>query len=111
MKLSDVERLARVGDPNVPIPLDAAARDELLANIEYHASLGDPASASHYRRSLSDGSCLHLVIVEGEANLHWDRHDPHGGPVLLVAHLLEESSTQAVSLVVAASGLLNRIST
>ena len=109
MNLSNVERSARSADSGVHLALDARERDELLANVEYRASVGDPANASHYRRSLPDGTCLHLIITESEAHLHWDRHDPHGGPALLAAHLMEESSTQALSVVVAVSGLLNRI--
>lgn len=81
----------------------------LLADPSYHPSLGDPASARHYRRSLSNGSCLHLVIQQGSASLHLDSHDPHHSPAHLVAHLMQESPAQAYSLLAAAIALLRRV--
>jgi hypothetical protein len=86
-------------------PGDVAA---LLANVAYHPSLGDPASATHFRRSLTDGSCMHLIIAGEAAELHRDRYDPHGGPALLVAHLMTESPRPAASVAVALAALLRR---
>ena len=45
MNLSNVERSARSADSGVHLALDAAERDELLANVEYRASVGDPPNA------------------------------------------------------------------
>jgi hypothetical protein len=92
------------------VELTAADVDVLLANPSYHPSLGDPATARHYRRSLANGGCLHLVIHHDAASLHFDSHDPHHSPAHLVAHLMQESPAQAYSLLAAAVALLRRVS-
>ncbi len=56
-----------------------------------------PHDASHFRRSLSDGSCLHLVLERRRTRLHHDAFDPHASPLSLGMHLLVEARSEAVS--------------
>lgn len=107
---SAAEALALSSPTGAHVRLAPAEADALLANIAYHPSLGDPASAAHFRRSLEDGSCLHLIIADEIAELHRDLYDPHGGPSLLAAHLLNESPRPAASVALALVALLRRVS-
>jgi hypothetical protein len=75
-------------------------RDEtrlLIASGYYGKSTGSPYGATHFRRSLSDGSCLHLVIEEHRRRLHHDTFDPHAGLFALGMHLTHEAKSEAVS--------------
>jgi len=74
---------------------DAAA---LVASGRYRASTGSPASASHWRRSLPDGSCLHLVIEGKRRRLHHDAFDPHANLLSLVMHMTHEARSEAAAL-------------
>ena len=109
MEFVDVEREALKLPPAESITLSVMDVEILLGNVEYHPSLGEPASARHYRRSLTDGSCMHLVVDGEHAALHRDLHDPHGGPALLAFHLMSESRRQAGSLLIATVALLRRV--
>ena len=109
MEYSVIELRVIAGASGAAIPLTPAELDSLLANPAYHASLGEPARARHFRRSLRNGSCFHLVIENESASLHLDQHDPHAGPAHLLAHLLQESPVQAFSLFTAAAALLRRV--
>jgi hypothetical protein len=69
----------------------------LIASGYYRESTGSPYGATHFRRSLGDGSCLHLVIEERRRRLHHDRFDPHTSPFSLGMHLVHEARSEAVS--------------
>ena len=71
----------------------------LIASGYYRESTGSPHDATHYRRSLSDGSCLHLVIERRRMRLHHDAFDPHGDLVSLGMHLMHEARSETVSYV------------
>ncbi len=80
---------------NVEISMEQARL--LLATGNYRESFGSPAHAHHYRRSLDDGSCLHLIILDERAVLHCDRFDPALSPSSLFWHLLIEARGEAVA--------------
>lgn len=69
----------------------------LIASGYYRESTGSPHAASHFRRSLSDGSCLHLVLESRRTRLHHDAFDPHANPMSLGMHLMHEARSEAVS--------------
>jgi hypothetical protein len=69
----------------------------LIASGYYRKSTGSPYGATHYRRSLSDGSCLHLVIEEHRRRLHHDAFDPHTSLFSLGMHVTHEARSEAVS--------------
>jgi hypothetical protein len=72
--------------------------DALVAGGAYRASTGSPASARHWRRSLPDGSCLHLVMQDGHCRLHHDGFDPHASLLSLGMHMTHEARTEAAAL-------------
>jgi len=84
--------------------------DVLLASGLYEKSSGTPVGARHYRRSLTDGSCLHLVIGEGTGRLHHDTFDPHAGPFSLGMHLTHEARSEAATGLALALTLLRLLS-
>jgi len=63
----------------------------------YRSSLGNPPHAQHFRRSMTDGTCLHLIIERGVGSLHCDRFDPHRDPMSFVCHLLTEARQESLS--------------
>ena len=63
----------------------------------YRRSTGSPHDATHYRRPLADGSCLHLVLERRRTRLHHDQFDPHAHPLSLGMHLTHEARAEAVS--------------
>ena len=69
----------------------------LVASGHYRESTGSPHDATHFRRQLSDGSCLHLVLEKRRTRLHHDAFDPHAGPFSLGMHLMHEARSEAVS--------------
>ncbi|MBC7780433.1 MAG: hypothetical protein H7125_10050 [Proteobacteria bacterium] len=69
----------------------------LIASGHYRPSTGAPYGATHYRRSLDDGSCLHLVVEARRVRLHHDEFDPHANLVSLGMHVLHEARSEAVS--------------
>lgn len=71
--------------------------DALVASGHYRKSTGAPHDATHYRRSLSDGSCLHLVIEGRRMRLHHDAFDPHTSLFSLGMHLMHEARSEAVT--------------
>lgn len=80
--------------------------DALIASGLYRESLGAPYGATHYRRSLDDGSCLHLVIEGNDRRLHHDPFDPHRSPLSLAMHAAHDAKAEAVSLVALAWNLV-----
>lgn len=72
--------------------------DALIASGLYRASTGSPASAAHWRRSLPDGSCLHLVLQTQERRLHHDAYDPHASLLSLGMHMTHEARYEAAAL-------------
>lgn len=70
----------------------------LVATGLYAASTGSPTSASHWRRALPDGSCLHLVVEARRRRLHHDVFDPHGNLLSLVMHMTHEARPEAAAL-------------
>lgn len=84
--LSNGERAVTHGDAST-----------LIASGRYRKSMGYPHSAVHYRRSLSDGSCLHLVVEARRNRLHHDTFDPHAGLFGLCMHLTHEARSEAVA--------------
>jgi hypothetical protein len=108
--LSELERRVLELDVAAPLALTARDLDALLADPAYHASLGKPPHATHYRRSLGDGRGLHLVIdAGGTAALHWDRYDPHGSPAGMLMHLLTDAPRETIALFAAGSAVLRRL--
>jgi len=73
-----------------------------VASGLYRASTGSPASASHWRRSMADGSCLHLVMQSRHCRLHHDAYDPHANLLSLGLHMTHEARSEAAALVVLA---------
>ena len=84
--LSNGERVVTADDANA-----------LIASGHYRKSTGFPHDALHFRRSLSDGSCLHLVIRDEGSQLHHDTFDPHAGLFGLCMHLSHEARSEAVA--------------
>ncbi len=72
--------------------------DALIAGGLYRSSTGSPASASHWRRSLPDGSCLHLVVQARRRRLHHDAYDPHASLFSLGMHMTHEARSEAAAL-------------
>lgn len=69
----------------------------LVASGYYRQSSGFPHGARHFRRSLADGSCLHLVLDEKGGRLHHDAFDPHAGPFSLCMHLTHEAKSETAA--------------
>lgn len=69
----------------------------LLRSGRYQSSTGSPYEASHFRRPLVDGSCLHLVIDGRRIRLHHDSFDPHSSMSSLFMHLTHEAKSEAMS--------------
>jgi hypothetical protein len=95
----DVERSVLGYDPlsTRNLFLSSEQTEVLIESGRYKASTGSPYRATHFRRSLDDGSCLHLVIEEQQGRLHWDAFDPHGGLFSLGMHLAHEARSETVS--------------
>lgn len=72
--------------------------EALVASGLYRASTGSPASASHWRRSMADGSCLHLVMQARHCRLHHDAYDPHANLLSLGMHMTHEARSEAAAL-------------
>lgn len=87
------------GTSNGEREISGQQAQQLAASGLYQASTGSPASASHWRRSLPNGSCLHLVIEGPECRLHHDAHDPHANLMSLCLHMTHEARTEAAELV------------
>jgi hypothetical protein len=109
MVLHEVERAALGMPPGEGVALTAADVDGLLANPAYRASLGQPGTATHFRRSLPGGGGLHLVVTPQGAELHRDQHDPHGGPLSMLFHLATDSPLQALGTLAVGWSVLGRI--
>ncbi len=92
-----VERKALDHEPrsNGERPVTRREADALTASGHYRPSTGSPATALHWRRSLADGSCLHLVIQERTRRLHHDAFDPHANLLSLVMHMTHEARSEA----------------
>jgi hypothetical protein len=71
--------------------------DALIASGHYRASTGAPASAGHWRRSLPDGSCLHLVVEARRRRLHHDAYNPHASLFSLGLHMTHEARSEAAA--------------
>lgn len=87
----------------------AVTRDEadiLVASGLYRQSAGFPYGATHFRRSLQDRSCLHLVVDGESGRLHHDAFDPHAGPFALCMHLTHEAKSETVAYCAVAWSLL-----
>lgn len=107
--LSALERRALSLPAGEAIALTPEELDTLLADPAYRSSLGDPGHATHFRRGLPDGSGLHLVIVDGRAELHRDAFDPHAGPGAMALHLATDSPRQILSVVAAGLAAFRRL--
>ena len=92
-----------------PIGVSGDALNRLLANPAYRSSLGHPGHALHFRRTLPDGTGLHLVIREGRAELHRDLFDPHAGPGALALHLVTDAPAYVLGAVAAGWAVLRRM--
>ncbi len=107
--VSFIERRVMEADPGATVPLSQAEVDQLLSDPAYQASLGQPASALHYRKALPEGGALHLVLQNGRGELHRDLHDPHGGIQELGRHLAAESPREWLGVLAAGSAVLGRL--
>jgi len=96
-----VERRVLDHDPNSNGERSVTKReaDALAACGLYRVSTGSPASATHWRRSLPDGSCLHLVVQARHCRLHHDAYDPHANLLSLGMHMTHEARSEAAALV------------
>lgn len=108
-EFAPAERRALSLAPGEPVLLGERELSALLADPAYHESLGQPGHARHYRRSLPDGTGLHLVMFDDRAELHHDRYDPHAGPAALLLHLATDSPREALSLAAAGLAVLLRL--
>jgi hypothetical protein len=79
--------------------ITAKQAEDLVASGLYRLSSGAPHGAVHYRRGLSDGSCLHLVVETQRRRLHHDAFNPHAGLLSLGMHVAHEARSEALSLV------------
>ncbi len=104
----DVERSVLEFDPMSAreFSLTIKQTDALIESGYYKASTGSPYSATHFRRSLDDGSCLHLVIEKRRGRLHRDSFDPHGGLLALGMHLAHEARSETVATCAMALSLI-----
>ena len=95
-----VERRVLDHDPNSNGERTVTRReaDTLIAGGLYRTSTGSPASAAHWRRSLPDGSCLHLVLQGPQRRLHHDAYDPHASLLSLGMHMTHEARSEAAAL-------------
>jgi hypothetical protein len=106
----EIQVLEAAGRDDDQVEADSAAVGALLAGGRYRPSLGGPLRASHYRRALADGGCLHLVVEGHAGRLHCDRFDPHRDPGTLVLHLLAEAPREALANVAAVWTVLRLLS-
>ena len=95
-----VERRVLNHDPNSNGERTVTKReaDALIAGGLYRSSTGFPASATHWRRSMPDGSCLHLVVQTGQRRLHHDAYNPHANLLSLGMHMTHEARSEAAAL-------------
>lgn len=95
-----VERRVLDHDPNSNGERAVTKReaDALIEGGLYRSSTGSPASATHWRRSLPDGSCLHLVVQAWQRRLHHDAYDPHANLLSLSMHMTHEARSEAAAL-------------
>lgn len=95
----DIERVVLDHDQssNGEYVVTRAEAGILIASGYYRKSTGFPYSASHFRRSLDNRSCLHLVVDGDGGRLHHDAFDPHSGPLALCMHLTHEAKSETVS--------------
>ena len=108
--LCDLEQCALALAVGESVVLSRPEVNRLLSDPAYRSSLGTPAHATHFRRTLPDGRGMHLVIAaDGSAGLHWDRFDPQASPAGLVLHLLTDAPDQALSLLAVGSAVLRRL--
>lgn len=107
--ISLLERRALALPAGESISVARAELETLLSDPAYRSSLGHPGHATHFRRSLPDGSGLHLVIVDGRADLHRDAFDPHAGPGAMVFHLATDSPRQILSVIAAGLAAFRRL--
>jgi len=96
---SEIERrLFAYGDRvSRELELTPEQADALLVSGHYRRSTGYPYDAKQYRRSNSDGSCLHLVWRDGRPRLHRDAYDPHASPMSLYMHLSNEARFESAA--------------
>jgi hypothetical protein len=79
------------------IELSREQAETLVTSGHYRRSLGFPYEAIQYRRSNTDGSCLHLLWRGGTPRLHRDRFDPHRDPMSLFMHVTNEAPFEAAA--------------
>lgn len=78
--------------------ITARQASRLIASGLYRSSRGAPFGATHFRRPLPDGSCLHLVIEAGRRRLHHDAFNPDAGLMRFSMHMAHEARVDALSL-------------
>lgn len=80
--------------PGDTFDISLATAQELVRSGGFRESLGSPVWATHYRKSLPDGSSIHVVINGDSASVHRDRFDPHRSIGDLIAHIVAEAPVQ-----------------
>ena len=91
-------------------PVTKREAETLVASGRYRRSTGSPASAEHWRRSLPDGSCLHLVVERRRRRVHHDAHDPHASLLSLSMHAVHEARTEAAAIAAVAWSAIRLLS-
>lgn len=81
------------------------ARD-LIHGWGFRKSAGFPFWSEHWRLTLSDGSCLHIVIDGATATMHHDRHDPDRDLGSLLQHVLVDAPIETAISIFAGCAIL-----
>lgn len=81
---------------NAPLAISSEEARRLRSSVGYQPSFGANLLATHYRRSLADGSCLHLVSDGGQHALHRDKHDPRRNVASFINHLIHDAPLETV---------------
>lgn len=98
LRASERRVLAHDRHGNGERPVSRREATALVDSGHYRASTGAPASATHWRRPLPDGGCLHLVLEPRRCRLHHDAFDPHASLLSLTLHMTHEARAEAAAL-------------
>lgn len=97
LRASERRVLAHDAHSNGERAVSRREADALVAAGHYQASSGAPLVATHWRRRMPDGSCLHLVIEAQGCRLHHDAFDPRASLLSLGLHMSHEARAEAAA--------------